>query len=234
LPRLVATGRLFGYNTPEYLKDMGTPERFAEVNEDWARGKVERLHRRFHRPAIFLGLDGVLCRGAGDHDPNTAVDLHPLAASAVRRINRSEHLEVLVTGRLAGAGSVDPSGMEGIRRTVETLLGAQRAKLDLMISCSDGERVRRFAEANHIDLARSYLIGASRRDLELARGSGIATVAPRAEHGRNDVLPTPDLLFDDLVEAVGFLLDGTRGHGNRDPAHPPRHGQGNAPCGTPR
>lgn len=31
---------VYAYNTPEYIKDMGTPERWAKVNDDYASGKI--------------------------------------------------------------------------------------------------------------------------------------------------------------------------------------------------
>ena len=40
LKPLAGTGKMFCYNSPEYVKDMGTPERFYSVVEDFKAGKV--------------------------------------------------------------------------------------------------------------------------------------------------------------------------------------------------
>ncbi len=40
LKPLLHTGRIFAYSSPEYVKDMGTPERFKQVEADLLSGKV--------------------------------------------------------------------------------------------------------------------------------------------------------------------------------------------------
>ncbi len=34
--------KLYGYKTPEYIKDMGTPERLKKISQDFASGKIKR------------------------------------------------------------------------------------------------------------------------------------------------------------------------------------------------
>ena len=41
LKPLCGTGKMFCYDSPEYCKDMGTPERFAQVSRDFACGPVK-------------------------------------------------------------------------------------------------------------------------------------------------------------------------------------------------
>ena len=43
LPDLISRGLdLFGYRSPEYIKDAGTPERLDAVNADWESGRIAR------------------------------------------------------------------------------------------------------------------------------------------------------------------------------------------------
>jgi len=42
---------IYGYVSPEYIKDMGTPDRYEKVCSDVISGKVERLNRKYPRPA---------------------------------------------------------------------------------------------------------------------------------------------------------------------------------------
>lgn len=63
LPRMIREGAaVFAYNTPEYLRDMGTPERYARVESDLERGLPGRMNRAERRPAVFFDRDGVLNR----------------------------------------------------------------------------------------------------------------------------------------------------------------------------
>jgi histidinol-phosphate phosphatase family protein len=230
-PRLVGTGRLFGYNTPEYLKDMGTPERYDRVDADWAGGKIERMHLRNPRPAIFLDRDGVINRHVPDLGRPEQFELLPGAADAIRRVNQSEFLCLVVTNQPAIAkGLTTPEQVAEVHRKMETLLGERHAKLDAIAFCPHhpargfpGEvpelkvdcecrkpgtgMVRRLAEAYHVDLARSYLIGDSGRDLQCAVNAGMTPVGVRTGEGCRDVRPAPSYLFEDLAEAVAFLLE---------------------------
>ena len=88
LPALVATGaRIATYNTPEYLRDVGSPTRHALAERDLAAGRVEALNNAFRRPAIFFDCDGVLNEEPGLQGVVTADDvkLIPGAGAAVRR-----------------------------------------------------------------------------------------------------------------------------------------------------
>src|SRR3954471_7786109 len=61
LPRLIAQGKAIAtYNTPEYLRDVGTPARHALAEGDIVAGRVERESLRRQRPAIFFDIDGTL------------------------------------------------------------------------------------------------------------------------------------------------------------------------------
>jgi len=42
LPSLLHSGKVvYAYNTAEYIKDMGTPERLKKVNDDYVAGKIQ-------------------------------------------------------------------------------------------------------------------------------------------------------------------------------------------------
>ncbi len=41
---LKSRGRSYGYFTPEYIKDMGTPERLRQVRKDYALGKIKKFN----------------------------------------------------------------------------------------------------------------------------------------------------------------------------------------------
>ena len=53
---------MYGYNTAEYLKDMGTPKRLKEVEKDYSSGKIQRANAEHMQKAIFLGSKINKCR----------------------------------------------------------------------------------------------------------------------------------------------------------------------------
>jgi len=65
LKPLIPTGRAFVYRTPEYVKDMGTPERIVQVEQDMKTGLIKRKNLSRKQKAIFLDRDGTINRYVG-------------------------------------------------------------------------------------------------------------------------------------------------------------------------
>lgn len=64
-PKCLAEGmRMYGYVSAEYIKDMGTPDRYEKVCQDVISGKVLHLNKMYSRRAVFLDRDGVINRSA--------------------------------------------------------------------------------------------------------------------------------------------------------------------------
>jgi histidinol-phosphate phosphatase family protein len=243
LPALLASGeRLAAYNTPEYLRDVGSPARHALAEADLAAGRVEAMRRIHRRPAIFFDCDGVLNEEPGDPGVMRAdeVKLLPGAGAAVRRAREAGRLVVAVTNRPQVAkGMVSFAGLAHILGRLEALLAAEGGMLDRVFFCPHHPEAgfageipslkvrcecrkpgtllfrRAFAELP-IDRTRSVLIGDSVRDIGAARALGLWAYGVRSGHGCRDgeryrrehgPPPVPDLMFEDVSEAVAFELD---------------------------
>jgi D,D-heptose 1,7-bisphosphate phosphatase len=236
-PALVRAGQpVFGYQTSEYLADVGTPERLDKAAVDLASGKVARLSRRHPRPAVFLDRDGVLNVERGDLARADDLELLPGVAEAVRRINESGYLAVVVTNQPAVAkGLLSERELDRIHARLETLLGKEHAWLDRLYYCPHhpdggypGERpelktvcrcrkpspgmLRRAAHELNIDLSRSVMIGDRTVDIEAGRSAGVTTILVRTGCGGQDgKCPCqPDRIGDDLSAAVDWVLERDR------------------------
>ena len=53
---------IYSYNTTEYIKDMGTPERLKLVSKDLSSGKVNRNNYKNIQKALFLDRDNTLIK----------------------------------------------------------------------------------------------------------------------------------------------------------------------------
>ena len=60
LKPLCGTGKMFCYDSPEYVKDMGTPDRYQSVCSDYREGRVQSKNLRNKQKAIFLDRDGTI------------------------------------------------------------------------------------------------------------------------------------------------------------------------------
>ena len=65
LKPLAGTGKVFCYDSPEYVRDMGTPERYKMVTKDFKSGKVVDRNLRYKQKAIFLDRDGTINKYIG-------------------------------------------------------------------------------------------------------------------------------------------------------------------------
>lgn len=192
----ISSGRIFCYDSPEYVKDMGTPERYSEVISDIMQGKVRQKNLSLKQKAIFLDRDGVINVSKpwiSDPDQFTLIKG---AADAVKRINRSGYLCIVVTNQpVIARGECTWQQLKVIHDKLETLLGAEGAYLDAIYVCPhhtdkgfQGERPQykvdcecrkpkpglllQAAEDFNIDLSQSYMIGDSQRDVLCGENAG--------------------------------------------------------------
>lgn len=110
---------------------MGTPERYYKVCQDYAAGLVRRKNLRYPQCAIFLDRDGTINKYKGYITRPEEIELEPHAAEAIRLINRSEYLAIVVTNQpVIAHGDCSLAELEQIHGRLDALLGEQGAYLD--------------------------------------------------------------------------------------------------------
>lgn len=230
-PKMVHEIPVFAYNTTEYLKDMGTPDRLGSVAADILSGKVERKSYFHAQKAIFLDRDGVINEDTDFIKHPDELDIYPYTAAAVRRINQSGYAAVVVTNQSAVARNLcTEDELRTIHNKMETQLGAGGAKVDAIYYCPhhpdkgfpdenpaykidcDCRKPKpgmllQAADRFHIALADSFMIGDSDRDKEAGKRAGCTTIGVRSGKGCADLKSDPDYMFENLAEAVDFIVD---------------------------
>jgi mannose-1-phosphate guanylyltransferase/phosphomannomutase len=231
-PTICQTERIFGYPTPEYIKDMGTPARLARVSADEASGRVARWNIEHSRPAVFLDRDGVLNALDGYIDTPDKLRILPGVAEAVRRLNDSDYLSLVVTNQPVVARNLCTlEELDTIHKKLESVLGESHAWLDAIFVCPHhpdrgfpGENVALKIDCDcrkpktgmidqarsrfNIDMARSYIVGDSARDILCGKAAGVTTIGVCTGAGCRDVteFSRPDFMVEDLPEAVQLIL----------------------------
>ncbi|MGH9257603.1 MAG: HAD-IIIA family hydrolase [Vicinamibacterales bacterium] len=235
LPAMLKAGRrVFGYVSPEYIKDIGTPDRLDQVERDIRAGVPERLSGRALRPAVFLDRDGTLNREVHHLDAAERVELLDGVATALRRLNHAGHLAVVITNQpVVARGAVTAEGLERIHARLTHMLGRAGAYLDAIYACPHhpesgfpGEvpelKVQcecRKPRTGSIDAAcrdlmvdrrASWLVGDSTADIETGRRAGLKTILVRTGYaGQDGKYPfRPDYVVTDLDAAVSWMLEG--------------------------
>ena len=196
LKPLAGTGKMFCYDSPEYVKDMGTPERFYSVVEDYKNGTVQAKNLKNKQKAIFLDRDGTINKYVGFLRSVDTMELLPGASEAIKRINKSGYLAIVVTNQpVIARGEVTVPELNEIHNKMETLLGKDGAYIDALYYCPhhphkgyEGEipelktdcdcrkpkpgLLLRAAEDYNIDLEHSWMIGDSDSDVQAGDAAG--------------------------------------------------------------
>ena len=200
LKPLCGTGKMFCYDSPEYVKDMGTPDRYEVVCRDFAAGRVKAKNLKQKQKAIFLDRDGTINRYVGFLRNIDDFELLPGVAKAIRMVNESGYLAVVVTNQpVIARGEVTREQLEEIHNKMETLLGADGAYLDAIYYCPhhphkgyEGEipelkiececrkpkpgLILEAAEIFNIDPNSSWMIGDGENDVKAGKAAGCRTV----------------------------------------------------------
>lgn len=225
LKPLCGTGKMFCYDSPEYVKDMGTPDRYAAVCKDFAAGRVKAKNLKQKQKAIFLDRDGTINKYVGFLRDIEQFELLPGVAEAIKQINASGYLAIVVTNQpVIARGEVTVPQLQEIHNNMETLLGAEGAYLDAIYYCPhhphkgyDGEvpelkidcdcrkpkpgMLLKAAEEFNIDLSQSWMIGDGENDIKAGKAAGCKTALIGTEDfGQN-------ITADNLKAAVGMLLE---------------------------
>ena len=224
LKPLCGTGKMFCYDSSEYVKDMGTPDRYETVCQDFAAGRVKAKNLKQKQKAVFLDRDGTINKYVGFLRDIDDFELLPGVTEAVKFINASGYLAIVVTNQpVIARGEVTVPQLQEIHNKMETLLGAEGAYLDAIYYCPhhphkgyEGEMpelkidcdcrkpkpgmLLKAAEEFNIDLSQSWMIGDGENDIKAGKVAGCKTaLIGTDDYKQNETAPT-------LLDAINNIL----------------------------
>ncbi len=232
LKPLAGSGKMYAYDSPEYVKDMGTPDRYYAVCEDYEKGMVRARNLSQKQKAIFLDRDGTINKYVGFLRNIDEFELLPGTSDAIKKINNSGYLAIVVTNQpVIARGEVTFEELGEIHNKMETLLGAEGAFIDGVYYCPhhpdkgfEGEvpelkmdcecrkpkpgMILRAALDFNIDLKESWMIGDREVDIQTGKNAGVRTgliFGVKTEDGVDTDLSGESLLqvVDKILEQVG-------------------------------
>lgn len=228
---LIKTGKVLSYKSSEYAKDMGTPERYIKVQEDYKNGVCEAKNLANKQKAIFLDRDGTINEYVGFLKNKEDFKLIPGVADAIKKINESGYLAIVITNQpVIARGEVTYEELNDIHNRMEKLLGLDGAYVDDIYYCPhhpdkgfDGEleelkikcecrkpnigMLKKAIQDHNIDLNESIVIGDSTLDIKMAENAKIKSILLKTGQagtdGKYDI--TPFYVADDLNDALKYL-----------------------------
>ena len=222
LKPLCGTHKMFCYDSPEYVKDMGTPERYEQVCRDYSAGVVEAKNLKHPQKAIFLDRDGTINKYVGFLRNIEEFELIDGVTEAIKKINESGYLCIVVTNQpVIARGEVSREQLKQIHNKMETLLGKEGAYIDGLYYCPhhpdkgfEGEVVElkfdcdcrkpkpgmllKAAQDFNIDLSKSWMIGDGDNDVKAGVAAGCHTV--KLEQSLDDAV-------EDAIDGLDFTAD---------------------------
>lgn len=229
---LMSQDKVYAYNTPEYVKDAGTPERFYAACEEQKNGVWKAKCLANKQKAIFLDRDGTINVLKGFLRKAEDFELLPSVVGAIKKINSSEYLAVVATNQpVVARGECTLAELENIHNKLQTELGKSGAFVNDIFFCPHhphkgyiGEvpelkvdcdcrkpkigMIIRAAEKYNIDLSKSWYVGDSTVDIQTGINAGMKTILVHTGEAGKDgkFVVTPDFEAEDLLAAVERIV----------------------------
>ena len=186
------------------------------------------------RPAVFIDRDGTISEEVGYVNHPSRFRLFPYSAEAIRILNDSGWLAIVVTNQAGVArGYFAEDVIRKIHQQLVSALHAESARLDAIYYCahhpSVGEPpyrldcdcrkpkpglIEQAGRDFEIDMASSWIAGDRYSDVELARNAGLRSAFVLSGYGRGEWeyqsqgwKHRPDLVCENLLEAVKSIVN---------------------------
>lgn len=231
-PSIYSDG-VYCYRSSEYVKDCGTPDRYASVNHDTENGVVASRNLSKPQKAIFLDRDGVINVFGDFVTTPDKLFIKEDAPGAIKRINESRYLAICITNQpVVARGETSFGTLKEIHNKLEDLLGEGGAYLNDLYFCPhhpdkgfEGEipelkidcdcrkpKIGMLLKAKkdyNIDLSQSWFVGDTNQDVQTGINAGCRTIlVTSGDPNPKRVYPDakPDFVCKDLAEAVELIL----------------------------
>lgn len=229
---LMKNGLVFAYNTPEYVKDAGTPDRFATVCKEQLDGIWDAKCLINKQKAIFLDRDGTINVHKGFLRSVDEFELIQGVAEGIKMLNQSPYLIIVATNQpVIARGECTFEELDNIHKKMETDLGKEGAFLndvffcphhphkgykgeisELKIDCDCRKpkigMLQRAAVKYNIDLTQSWYVGDTTMDIQTGINAGMRTILVKTgeagQDGKYDAIPTA--VKENLLEAADYIL----------------------------
>lgn len=226
-PKLLESGvPLYAYETNEYVKDMGTPERLKKVRRDYENGKI------FQKTAVFLDRDGVINEEVSLLHKPSQLRLIKGSAEGIKLLKENGFLVIVVTNQpVVARGMCTENDLKKIHERLEELLAKEGAKLDAIYYCPHhpdkgypGENPKYKIECEcrkpktglllqaakdfAFDVKKCVFVGDRTVDIKTGKNAGCRTILVKTGCGGKDrkFEVKPDYTCKNLLEAAKLII----------------------------
>jgi len=128
--------KIYGYLSSEYVKDVGTPDRIIKAEKDYENGIIQAKNLRNPQKCFFIDRDGTVNKHIGLLYEPEQLELEAEVADALKKINCSEYLAILITNQpVVARGLCSIDELEVINNKLQTILGDEGVYFDKILYC---------------------------------------------------------------------------------------------------
>lgn len=227
------TNALFAYQSPEYIKDVGTEDRIKAGVDDLISGLVANRNLKKKQKAIFLDRDGTINKKNGLIFETDQFELEEGVVDALRKINKSGYLAILITNQpVVARGLCSEDKVRLIHKKMSTLLGKEGVFFDDIKFCPHHPDIG-YPEENpaykipcncrkpssgmidesikqyNIDISLSWMVGDTTVDIETGKRSCLHTALVLTGDGGKDgkYQVQPDITGSNLNQVIDLILE---------------------------
>ncbi|QNU68227.1 HAD-IIIA family hydrolase [Ruminiclostridium herbifermentans] len=225
--------KVLGYRTTEYLKDMGTPDRYLLVQKHMVEGIVAQRNLSNRQKAVFIDRDGTINKYCGLVSKPEELEVFEEAYTALKLLNNSEYLSIVITNQPVVARNLCTiDELDNIHKKLEYDLGLRGVYIDDLYYCPhhpdkgypeenklykiecDCRKpkiglIQSAVEKYNIDLSSSFMIGDSTIDIQTGKNAGLKTILLGSGVIENDAKykAKPDYYSANILEAVKIIIN---------------------------
>ena len=220
---------VFAYKSSEYIKDVGTVERFNLASKDLQNNIVLHKNLKYKQKAIFLDRDGTINVYKGFITNSKDIELLPTVTDAIKKINESEYLAIIVSNQpVIARGEASKDDVNECFKKIETLLGEKGAYIDgiyycphhphsgflgevkeLKINCECRKPkiglIKKAQKDFNLGLDMCYIIGDTSVDIETGKNANIKTILVKTGKNEEKTVES-NYVASNLLDAVNFVL----------------------------
>lgn len=224
------TGDCFGYRSTEYIEDVHA---FSKLEMDLANGLPAQRKLSNKQKCIFLDRDGVLNYFGPYVVEPSILKVKECAAEAVRLINESGYLAIVITNQpIVAFGQTDLPTLEQVHFKLHHILNQGGAVLDDLFFCphypsAHGDNpsmeyvkpctcrkpgiglLEKARDRYNVDFSSSWMIGDTTQDVQTGINAGVKTILVKG--GDPDPYKKygdaqPDFVCEDVLDAVKNII----------------------------
>jgi histidinol-phosphate phosphatase family protein len=227
LPLVLERGEhIYAYETDEYIKDIGTPERLKKVKNDFKNKKIVR------RPVVFLDRDGVINEDIELITKPSQIKLIKGSAEGLKLLKKHGFITIVVTNQPVVARNLcTEEDVKKINEKLKTMLAKKGAVIDAIYYCPHHPdkgypeenpaykiececrkpkigMLLKASEDFGFDLKNCIVVGDRTVDIQTGKNAGCRTILVKTGKGGNDKKydVKPDYVCKNLFAAARLII----------------------------